>query len=171
MALSLSTNGTRSKRGFRDQPGGLRHLLRVLDQLERTHDVYGMTPEALVRILPPEFAPWVGGADLTADSPADPGAAGQAGAMTDPPDRSPPPDHDAADPKLVKWEALVRRNGRGTMRYKGFCATVRIDEADGTLKGTVTTVEARPVGTVSATKAEEFKRAVRETVDEHLARA
>jgi len=178
LVLSLYTNGARSKRGFRDQPGGLRHLLRVLDQLERTHDVYGMSPEALVRILPQEFAPWVDGTDLTGDTAADPGAAG---AMADPPDRSPPPDRDspdpepdlasAPDPELRKWEALVRRNGRGTMRYKGFCATVRIDEADGTLTGTVTTAEARPIGTVSATKADEFKRAVRETVDEHLARA
>jgi len=177
LVLSLYTNGARSKRGFRDQPGGLRHLLRVLDQLERTHDVYGMSPEALVRILPMEFAPWVDGTDLTADTAADPGAAG---AMADPSERSPPPDRDAPgpepdrastpDPELRKWEALVRRNGRGTMRYKGFCATVRIDEADGTLTGTVTTAEARPIGTVSATEADEFKRTVRETVDEHLAR-
>ncbi len=178
LIISLYTNGKRQKRGFQGQPGGLRHLLRVLDQLERTHDVYGMSPDALVRILPPEFAPWVDGTDLTADTAADPGAAG---AMADPSERSPPPDRDAPgpepdrastpDPELRKWEALVRRNGRGTMRYKGFCATVRIDEADGTLTGTVTTAEARPIGTVSATKADEFKRAVREAVDEHLARA
>ena len=181
LVLSLYTNGARSKRGFRDQPGGLRHLLRVLDQLERTRDVYGMSPEALVRILPPEFAPWVHGTGLAADTPADPGAAGQAGAKADPSDRSPLTDDDGRslepdregepDPKLRKWEEIVRRTGRGTMRYKGFRATVRIDEADGTLTGTITTAESRPIGTVSAMQADEFKRAVRETVDAHFARA
>ena len=57
------------------------------------------------------------------------------------------------------------------MRYKGFRATVRIDEADGALTGTVTTPESHPIGTVSAMQAGEFKRAVRETVDAHFARA
>ena len=175
LIISLYTNGKRQKRGFQGQPGGLRHLLRVLDQLERTHDVYGMNPEALVRILPPEFAPWVDGADLTADTRADPGAAGQAGAEADRSDRSPRRDRDAPgpepdrastpDPKLRKWEEAVRRTGRGTMRYRGFCATVRIDEASGALTGAVTTPESRPIGTVSAMEASEFKRALRETVD------
>ena len=41
--------------------GGLRHLLRVLDQLERTYDVYGMEPDALLSILPEEFRQWDGG--------------------------------------------------------------------------------------------------------------
>ena len=41
--------------------GGLRHLIRVLDQLERTHDVYGMEPDALLQILPSEFHAWDGG--------------------------------------------------------------------------------------------------------------
>ena len=59
LILGLYTEGDRPKRGFQRRPGGLRHLLRVLDQLERTHDIYGMTPDALVRILPTEFAPWV----------------------------------------------------------------------------------------------------------------
>ena len=56
LILGLYTEASRMRRGFQDRPGGLRHLLRVLDQLERTHDVYGMTHEALIRILPPEFA-------------------------------------------------------------------------------------------------------------------
>ncbi len=181
LIIGLYTNGKRQKRGFQGQPGGLRHLLRVLDQLERTHDVYGMSPEALARILPPEFAPWVDGADLTADTPADPGATGQAGARAEASDHSPPPDHDGRSPKpdrvsapdqeLQEWEALVRRNGRGTMRYKGFCATVQINEADGALTGAVTTAESRPIATVSAMQADEFKRSVRETVDAHLAQA
>ena len=58
LILGLYTDGKRPKRGFQGRPGGLRHLLRVLDQLERTHDIYGMSPEALVRVLPKEFDPW-----------------------------------------------------------------------------------------------------------------
>ena len=56
--LRLYTTGTRQKRGFGQRPGGLRHLIRVLDQLERTYDVYGMSPDALIRILPEEFRRW-----------------------------------------------------------------------------------------------------------------
>lgn len=58
LILSLYTHGGRQKRGFKDSPGGLVHLIRVLDQLERTHDIYHMSPEAIARILPPEFNPW-----------------------------------------------------------------------------------------------------------------
>ena len=60
LVLRLYTHGTRQKRGFGHAPGGLRHLLRVLDQLERTHDVYGMSPDALIQILPQEFRRWDG---------------------------------------------------------------------------------------------------------------
>ena len=49
----------RSRRGASTSvAGGLRHLIRVLDQLERTYDVYGMEPDALLRILPEEFRQW-----------------------------------------------------------------------------------------------------------------
>ena len=58
LALRLYTHGRQQKRGFGRRPGGLRHLIRVLDQLERTYDVYGMSPDALVRILPEEFRRW-----------------------------------------------------------------------------------------------------------------
>lgn len=56
--LHLYTSGYRKKRGFGRSPGGLRHLLRVLPQLEMTYDVYGMEPEALLRILPEPFRRW-----------------------------------------------------------------------------------------------------------------
>ena len=115
------------------------HLLRVLDQLERTYDVYGMTPEALVRVLPSEFEPWVNGA-------------------------SPQPDQ-----KLHKWEATVQKNGHGTMRYKGFRATVRIDEANA-LEGTIVNPKGQPIGTASAAAANEFVRAMRRRVNEYLTR-
>lgn len=51
----------RQKRGYDGGPGGVRHLVRVLNQLERTHDVYGdMSPEAILEILPAEFRAWDG---------------------------------------------------------------------------------------------------------------
>ena len=58
LMLRLYTDNGRQKRGFIDRPGGQRHLIRVLDQLERTYDVYGMQPEALLRVLPQEFQRW-----------------------------------------------------------------------------------------------------------------
>lgn len=58
LILRLYTRGKHAKRGLRRRPGGLDHLLRVLPQLELTHDVYGMSPDALLRILPPEFQEW-----------------------------------------------------------------------------------------------------------------
>lgn len=49
----------RQKRGYDGGPGGVRHLVRVLNQLERTHDVYGdMSPDAILAILPDEFRDW-----------------------------------------------------------------------------------------------------------------
>ena len=58
LMMRLYTAGGRQKRGVRDAPGGQRHLLRVLNQLERTYDVYGMSSDALVRVLPVEFQRW-----------------------------------------------------------------------------------------------------------------
>ena len=139
LILGLYTDGGRQKRGFQSRAGGLRHLLRVLDQLERTYDVYGMTPEAVVRVLPSEFEPWVNGA-------------------------SPQPDQ-----KLHKWEATVQKNGHGTMRYKGFRATVRIDEANA-FEGMIVNPKGQPIGTASAAAANEFVRAMRRRVNEYLTR-
>ena len=147
LILGLYTEASRMRRGFQDRPGGLRHLLRVLDQLERTHDVYGMTHEALIRILPPEFAPWANG--TSPSNPADP---------------------DAPDPKLLKWEANVRRNGHGTMRYKGFRATVQIDQDTGALQGQIMNPEEQPVGTASAADAVDWVRAMRRSVNAFLGR-
>ena len=63
LILHLYTDGERAKPGFSaaDAPGGLEQLFRVLDQLERTYDVYGMEPDALLRVLPSEFRAWDGG--------------------------------------------------------------------------------------------------------------
>ena len=57
---ALFTDGARLKRGAVNKTGRgtLRHLLRVLAQLERTYDVYGMELEALLDILPADFDRW-----------------------------------------------------------------------------------------------------------------
>ena len=55
LILSLYTRNNQQIRGFRRGPGGLDQLLRVLDQLERTYDIYGMTTDALLQTLPLEF--------------------------------------------------------------------------------------------------------------------
>ena len=59
--LRLYTTGKRKKRGHTHSPGGLRHLMRVLRQLELIYDVYGMEPEALLRTLPEPFQRWNNG--------------------------------------------------------------------------------------------------------------
>lgn len=59
LAIRLYTEGERLKERYSRAPGGLRHLLRVLPQLELTYDVYGMAPEALLKVLPDAFRAWV----------------------------------------------------------------------------------------------------------------
>ena len=39
-------------------PGGIVRLLDVLNQLYMTYDIYGMTAEQLLPLLPPEFNRW-----------------------------------------------------------------------------------------------------------------
>ena len=58
---ALFTDGHRLKRGAVNKTGRgtLRHLLRVLGQLERTYDVYGMELEALLDVLPADFDRWM----------------------------------------------------------------------------------------------------------------
>ena len=58
LILQLYTEGGKQKRNFGRSPGGLRHLIRVLEQLERTYDVYGMSADSLLDILPPDFDRW-----------------------------------------------------------------------------------------------------------------
>ena len=60
---------TRStKRGFggggqnQRSPGNLMRFIDVLDQLYMTYDVYGMTAEELMKLLPSEFDRWLPGA-------------------------------------------------------------------------------------------------------------
>ena len=58
LMLRLYTDGSRRKKGYIHNSGGLRHLIRILDQLERTHDIYGMPASALLEILPMPFQDW-----------------------------------------------------------------------------------------------------------------
>jgi len=58
LVLLLYTQDGKQKPKFGRSRGGLRHLIRVLEQLERTYDVYGMETEALLRILPADFDRW-----------------------------------------------------------------------------------------------------------------
>ena len=58
LAIRLYTEGERLKERYSRSPGGLRHLLRVLPQLELTYDVYGMAPDALLEVLPDAFRAW-----------------------------------------------------------------------------------------------------------------
>lgn len=44
-----------------DQPGTVRRLVRVLQQLDLTYDIHGMSGQAIVDLLPPEFDAWTGG--------------------------------------------------------------------------------------------------------------
>lgn len=43
-------------------PGTLRRFVRVLQQLDLTYDIYGMSGKAIVDLLPPEFDAWREGA-------------------------------------------------------------------------------------------------------------
>ena len=55
----LYVRGGKQRPGANRGAGGVRHLLRVLKQRERTHDVYGdMTAEAILKILPQDFRDW-----------------------------------------------------------------------------------------------------------------
>ena len=58
LILTLYVEAGKQKPRFGRGRGGLRHLIRVLDQLERTYDVYGMELDALLAILPSDFDRW-----------------------------------------------------------------------------------------------------------------
>lgn len=53
-------DGGRPKRGItdRDQPGTLRRLVAIVDQIELTYDLQAMDADAILALLPEEFDPW-----------------------------------------------------------------------------------------------------------------
>jgi hypothetical protein len=59
-ALYLDRRRGVPKRGVQStaQPGTLRRFVRVLQQLDVTYDIYGMSGKEIVDLLPPEFDPW-----------------------------------------------------------------------------------------------------------------
>lgn len=63
-ALYLDRARGLPKRGAQDRgdrPGTLRRFVRVLQQLDLTYDIYGMSGGAILELLPPEFDPWRSG--------------------------------------------------------------------------------------------------------------
>jgi hypothetical protein len=60
-ALYLDRSRGFPKRGAHaaaEHPGTLRRFVRVLQQLDLTYDIYGMSGNAIVDLLPPEFDAW-----------------------------------------------------------------------------------------------------------------
>lgn len=67
-ALYLDRSGGIPKRGAQaaiPRPGTVLRFVRVLQQLDVTYDVYGMSGDEILELLPPEFDEWRG----TGDSP------------------------------------------------------------------------------------------------------
>ncbi|MDE0359468.1 MAG: hypothetical protein OXN92_17235 [Gammaproteobacteria bacterium] len=140
-----------------------------------------MSPEALVRVLPREFDPWVDGAPLRGEALPDDDSEERGGvrasARVHDQKRSPeddrsadPAEQDTHDLKLQRWEQQVRRNGLGTMRYKRFHARVGVDRATGALEGRVMSPDSGRIKIVSAPSAAEFKKAMRREVNAYLQR-
>ena len=50
----------RGAQGAAEHPGTLRRFVRVLQQLDLTYDIYGMSGKTIVDLLPPEFDAWRG---------------------------------------------------------------------------------------------------------------
>jgi hypothetical protein len=62
-ALYLDRAHGRPKRGAQvasPEPGTLHRFVHVLQQLDVTYDVYGMTGQQILDLLPPEFDRWHG---------------------------------------------------------------------------------------------------------------
>jgi hypothetical protein len=60
-ALYLDRSRGLPKRGAQspsEHPGTLRRFVRVLQQLDVTYDIYGMSGAGIVELLPPEFDAW-----------------------------------------------------------------------------------------------------------------
>jgi hypothetical protein len=58
--LYWNARTNRPKRGAASdgRPGGLRRLIAVAQQLELNYDLYGMSAQEIVELLPGEFAAW-----------------------------------------------------------------------------------------------------------------
>lgn len=58
--LYYDESKNRPKRGAtgRNVRGGVRRFIRVIRQFELTYDIYSMTSQQIIDLLPPEFEPW-----------------------------------------------------------------------------------------------------------------
>lgn len=56
--FDLSSKRPRAGGQGRNVPGNLRRLIRVLEQFERTYDLYSMSTDRLIELLPTEFERW-----------------------------------------------------------------------------------------------------------------
>ena len=58
--FSPDAGGGRPKRGAatRTRPGNVRRLVAVIQQFDLTYDLYAMTSEQILALLPPEFERW-----------------------------------------------------------------------------------------------------------------
>lgn len=59
--LYWDTSSDRPKRGAqsRSNPGNHRRLLKIIDQLELTYDIFTMTADEIITLLPDEFDSWL----------------------------------------------------------------------------------------------------------------
>lgn len=64
--------------GSHRHPGTVRRFVRVLQQLDVTYDIYGLTGEQILELLPPEFDIWRPRQQAELTRMAEPGRAGSA---------------------------------------------------------------------------------------------
>lgn len=152
LRLYTTSGSPDPKVGHMDRLGGLRHLVRVLDQLERTYDVYGMDADALIKILPPEFDLWINSSALPEDVPDE---ADRKAAATDSP---------STDPALVEWEKIFWRNRKGRMSYDGCQATLACNDVGNVIEGPITDADNNQIGWVHARNAADVVRQIRRQV-------
>jgi len=58
--LYFNSQEGRPKRGAqsREKPGNIRRLVKVIQQFELTYDIYTMSADSILELLPPEFNEW-----------------------------------------------------------------------------------------------------------------
>lgn len=58
--LYLDIDTERPKKGAqsRDRPGNFRRFIEIIQQFELTYDIYNMSPEKMIALLPSEFNEW-----------------------------------------------------------------------------------------------------------------
>lgn len=83
--------------------------------------------------------------------------------------RTPSTEPSVVDSRPPQWEEKVRDNGRGTLRYMQFRATVAYD-ASGALMGKIVNEDGWRIAMVTADTLSKFKREMQRKVDAYLSR-